>query len=541
MRTWIVIATLAVTGCASVVEKEAKRDFSSNEVAVKNIVRDAEVRKQAPVLHMNGAWLGGKAVQISQKEKELPPVFPKSWTLAFPDRVSLNAVAERITKVTGVPVRIAPDVFTRAAGATAASSSQPAAGAQAPQPVAGSMVGGTASDSMQGMDLQINYTGSLNGLLDIVTARAGISWSFHDSAIHIFRYETRTFVLNSVPGSSSLSASVGGGGSSGGSGGGGGIGGGSGGGSGGGGSGQSTSMESSSLSIWSATEATVKTMLSQGGKVIATPATGTITVTDTPDIVQRVASMIERENKRMSRQIRLQVQVYSVVSDQITEQGINWNALLATLAGDYKLGFTSAANVVSTGAGAITSNILKRDVSVDIVLKALNTFGKASFVTTANKMALNNRPTTLDVALDTDYVKSSQTTQTINVGTTQSLTPGTVSTGFTINLLPHVIENDSIFLQFALRLAELEDLKPVQSGNSMIQLPTVSRRNTLDQVALRNGETLVLTGLERILSKTNNSGTIPSAGLLLGGTDKAQVRKEALVVMITPVIVEGGI
>lgn len=68
----------------------------------------------------------------------------------------------------------------------------------------------------------------------------------------------------------------------------------------------------SRLSVYTSIEEAIKVMLSPYGKVLASPATGSITVVDTPDSLDRIATYIDRENKSLSRQIAINVTVLSV-------------------------------------------------------------------------------------------------------------------------------------------------------------------------------------------------------------------------------------
>src|SRR3546814_13353771 len=77
---------------------------------------------------------------------------------------------------------------------------------------------------------------------------------------------------------------------------------------------------------------TVKSMLTPGaGRSAISPSTGTITVTDRPEVIERIASYLEDENKRITRQVLLTVKVLSVTVSDSDSVGINWNMVYNSL------------------------------------------------------------------------------------------------------------------------------------------------------------------------------------------------------------------
>lgn len=546
MLSVVLSAILALSGC-STVQNYSKKIGSNDDLyadvdnKVNQTLDKSRPVKQAPALHMPGPYLGARTVPLAN-QKTLPEVFYRSVTMIFPDRVGLNAIAERITRVTGVPTRVNPDVLGRQQGSTAiASSSSPAAaspfGGAASAPTSGSLLNTGSNDNNQNMEMALNYTGSFSGLLDIIAARANISWKYENNSIYFYRYETRTFVLRAIPGSSALTASVSGDNISGVSGGGGGASGGAGG---GGGSSQNTSVKSD-LSVWTSVESAIKSMQSGGGRLAMSMATGSITVTDTPEIIGRVAKLIEHENGRLGRQVNIKVQIFSVAKNDSSEYGINWNAVFANLSKTTKVTFASpSTSAISAAAGTLGIKILGQETNTDLMLKALSTQGDAALVTSAEVTTLNNQPVPINVTNQTSYLQAVTNIATANVGSSTSLQPGMVTTGFSMNLLPHVIDNDAVLLQYALDLSELENMNSITSGSSTIQTPEVSSRKFLQRVALRNGETLMLTGFERTNGTHNKNGLI-NAIPFFGGISKTAMAKESVVILITPFLVEGAI
>jgi type II secretory pathway component GspD/PulD (secretin) len=116
---------------------------------------------------------------------------------------------------------------------------------------------------------------------------------------------------------------------------------------------------------------------------------------------------------------------------------------------------------------------------------------------------------------------------------------GSVTTGFVLNLMPSVTDRNAMVLTVGLDLSELRALPIFGTAPNQIQLPEVASTQFIQRVALRTGETLVLSGFEQVNSqsgqRTLDCGMSPG----LGGSFAGSTRKDSLVFLITPVMVEG--
>lgn len=289
----------------------------------------------------------------------------------------------------------------------------------------------------------------------------------------------------------------------------------------------------SRLSIYSSIENTVKAMLSAYGKVVTSPATGSITVVDTPDSLDRVAAYIDNENKAMSRQVVINVTVLSVNLSNADDYGINWNLVYKNLNQQY--GITSALPVSvddnSFFAGVVGNS---KFAGTTAVINALSKQGKVRRQTTASVITLNNQPVPVQVAKQTSYLQSSQTTVVSQVGTTTTLVPGSVTSGFNMSILPHVLTNGTVLLQFSTDISSLRRIREVQSGTSKIESPEIDTRNFLQRVSMKSNETLIISGFEQTDDNLDRQGVGDARNYALGGGYKAGTTKESIVILITP-------
>lgn len=561
---------LLLGGCSPLAERiDSNADEAESKTSglMKNVGRAAPgavVATSPLVTHDSGIWLGKNVIKLS--EPPLPPIFYQPATF---DRsiASLSELAERLTLRSGIPSRvnadaqaISADAFRR--GGRSAPAIKPPSGMpplSLPPGAPGMPGDASVGDGARGASatpravfqvdpagggVRITYAnGSFKGLLDTAAARFGVSWKYADGVIQFFHTQARTFQISAVPGDSTFTASVTSGAASTGGVSGGGSGGGSSGGSGGSAVSASNSQNTgvaSKLSVYTGIESAIKVMLSPHGKVLASPATGAITVVDTPDSLDRIATYIDNENKALSRQIVINVTVLSVSLNRGDEYGIDWNLVYNGL--DRRFGIKNTFANSSTNAVGFSAAIMgnSKFSGSEVMMKALSDQGKVRRQTTASVVTLNNQPVPVQVARQTTYLQSSQTSIVAQVGTTSSLIPGVVTSGFNMSILPHVLTNGTVMLQFSIDISTLRGIRTITSNNNRIESPELDTRNFLQRVSMKSSETLVISGFEQTDENVDNRGVGSPKNILLGGGLKANSNKEVIVILITPVAVAGA-
>lgn len=562
MKAALALLALLLAGCTGLLQSVSDAAHRDAEQSGKLLTsaREGNIRTHTidDVVVDNGIWLSGRTVKLAQTAG-LPPVF--SQPVTFDRQVaSLQEFSERITRLTQVPAKVSADAVTASAraltgvggGATAGLGKAGGSVNLPPLPPGRGAAAAAANEGFMPSSVRILYrSGDLKGLLDTACARFGVSWKYTDGAIDFYFTDTRTFQVSAVPGDSSVNANVvseaSNNGGTQGSGLAGSI---SGGGAGGSGSGTSNGVSSnntsttavnSQLSIFGSLDSAIKAMLSPYGHVVSAPATGSISVTDTPDVLDRVARFMEEQNRVMSRQILINVTVLSVTLSADDSYGINWGAVYQALGSRFSLtsAFTSGLTSATTlGAQVISPN--SRANGTAALISALSQQGAVRRKTSASVTTLNNQPVPIQVATQQGYLASISTTNTANVGSQTSLTPGTVTTGFNMTLLPHMLDDGTVLMQFYTNLSVLDALQTVTSGGSnplQIQTPEIDTRNFLQRVAMKSGETLVISGYEGAADNSTQQGVGKPSNILLGGGYDARRSREVIVILITPLTV----
>lgn len=504
-------------------------------------------------------WLSGNTLKLAD-HKSVPPVLLAPAT--FDGSVdSLDAFADRLNRMTHIPVKVTAGA--RGAAAQAAGGVAPATAGgvpplpggmpQGPLPTAALARGAVAPDSVP---VRIVYPrGDLRGLLDVAAARFGVSWKFEDGAIEFFQTETRVFQVTSIPGDSKLDTTMVSGADNAGGASGNGSGGGTGGGSGSGtagGTGASPTVSSDNstsigmtaqLAVYSGLQAAIKAMLSPAGSVLASPGTGSISVTDTPDVLDRVGEFMKQQNRVLSRQVLVNVSVLSVTLSADDSYGIDWGAVYQALGTKFGITNLFSSLVPGTNATQFSATVISpssRASSTTAMISALSQQGTVRRKTTASVTTLNDQPVPVQVATQQGYLAQVSTTTTLNVGTQTSLVPGTVTTGFNLTLLPHILDDGTVMMQFYTNLSALESLDTFTSGGQSIQLPTVDTRNFLQRISIKSGQTLVISGYEGIADQTSRQGVGTPANYAFGGGLSATHSREIIVILITPITMNGA-
>jgi type IVB pilus formation R64 PilN family outer membrane protein len=537
----LALVSSVLAGCTTPlvyeVEKEAKnltKDNQANMDAIRGYEKAPLVSKSPEVFAV------GKSFTL--KNDIVPESLRRTVTINR-EIDTPGTLIDRISSLSGYPVYVVRTLTPSAAGGASAqggANSEPVN--LLANPFAGSTpTGGAATGMMMGQSAAstfqpytLTYTGSVMGLLDTLTSRFGYYWKYKDGRIVLFETETRVFEMAALPGDTVTSSQVGvenGSTSSSGA------------------NGASTAAATSSkqttqinntLQLWTNIEANVKAMLSRRGILSAAPSSGNITVTDVPENLGRIAEYLEAENRSLSRQVALNIKVVTVEFNDTDSYGINWTAVRSTLKNKYNLSFASNKSLSSSVPNMTVDIISGNWAGSSALVSAISEKHKITNVTNYSSVTLNNQPVPVNIGTQRSYLAKVETTTDSNGNASVSLTPGSVQYGTNMNVMPRVLNDGSVLMQFAMDLTDMiGDFKTFGPAGNQIQLPEISNKTILQRASLRSGETLVLAGFESTKSSTDRAG-IGSADLpYLGGSLAGGKRRESMVILVQPVLLEA--
>ena len=530
--------------------------------------RRAAEQAARPVLRRaRRPWVGSVTVPMGSGER-LPSIFTEPARLNFDDaasggKVSLRTMADRITTVTGMPVRLKADVF--AAGEASARQSTPVALPSPTLPTlptpSGRGTGGaegvalTTLPAAAARDTSVNavamrWSGSLEGYLDLVTDQLSLSWEYRDGVVVIERFRTEFFEiaalesetdyhlgLSGADQANATSSGNGGGGTN------------------------STASSSNEVSehgksnVIGSILATVGQIIKDvpGSSVVRSDGSGRIAVTTTKETLSKVRDFMRVENESLLRQAQVQFDVYSVTRNESDERGIEWNAVLSALGGAYTGSFGAPTTLASATAANIGFSILTPTQSgvatpatrhfggSTALLKLLSEYGVSTQHREVSLLALNRTWDRKSSLGGRAYVSATipGAASTTGVGA-PGLVTSTVTTGDRYLAQPFILDNDTVVLKFGIGLSSLVNLVNFTSGTGSaqqtVQTPETTAINDQSTVALKAGQILVITGLSRLVSSDDRRTLTDGAPIGLGGSKTQSRLREEFVIFVRPTI-----
>ena len=86
---------------------------------------------------------------------------------------------------------------------------------------------------------------------------------------------------------------------------------------------------------------------------------------------------------------------------------------------------------------------------------------------------------------------------------------------------------------------EDENTSSGDKETTIVQLPKMQMRGFMQEIAMRSGSTLVLTGFEKVQDMTNTAGIGKPKMSLLGGQAYNSNTRDVLVILLTPEVLES--
>ena len=464
-------------------------------------------------------WLGDASEIEYEGDKPLPNYLETAdgVTLVSNRPITLYEIGNMISQITSIKTRFAPQL--EGAAKAAADRNAPSV----------NKVGSKWSDTSR---MLVSYKGSLSGLLDEVCSYFGVWWKYENGEIYIYKYTTKTFTLYTLPTSPSMTASV----SS----------------STGGGS---ISNGLSGIDLWENIVSAVKSMLGSGSNLVTDPMNGTLTITATPTEIKKVAKFVHEQNVRLSRQVAISVKVFEVAITEERGFGLDLDAAfkdrLYDKDGNRLPGIGHGVSIDALGTpegladsnGSLSMKIISGDISVDAAIQALAKQGTTSLVTSGTVTTMNNKPAPIQVVQKQNYVSEITKTNSGSSGDNYDISVETdeLETGFTLDVLPRIMEHGRLMMLFSLSLSNLVgmDIQPVGEDGQYVQNPNTTERGFSQEISLKSGETLILSGYETVQNSLTKEGVGAINNTILGGIQQHKKVRTVLVIMLTPVVVES--
>ena len=535
------------------------RDF--NDKAAKQQVQGEVFRKASQ------PWIGAKAIPVREGER-LPDAFYEkiifnhseidaSWTL--------DVFANRLSRMTKMPVRIAPDCHTSLREKKELQDStdlavevdeilpendvSPVVNETETEPVkqksATKSVVRLAENAQQKIMFSpalLKWNGSLKGFLTHVADRLDLNWTYQDGGIYFSRYVVESFEVAQFPFDSTYRISSGAAAS--------------------GGRGAAAAKtgtqatptmemkfsEEGNMVYFNSTIKILRSMIASapGSELYVSDATGKVVVKSSRVILSQIRDFLRAENSSMLRQVVIQVDIYSINTNDSNQFAVNWSSVYQKLFSGLNGNLVMQKTAVDVSDVSMASFQLSKGSSIPatVVIESLRSQG----------FSVQHRPVSL-IAMNRQWARKSRLAVTNYLAETTPAQGGGLSgagvgvpglkqsslvVGDQLAMMPFILENNTVLLKFGFSLSDLVSLEKVETGSGetrqSLQTPVTTSVSDQFTVAIKPGELMAITGL----SKNNTSGKRNTLGdgapLFFGGSEKNSSDKEQLLVLMRVVL-----
>jgi type IVB pilus formation R64 PilN family outer membrane protein len=396
----------------------------------------------------------------------------------------------------------------------------------------------------------LEYTGTRHGLFATLATRFGVSERFKDGTEEFFRNITKTYVIpafdDQTSNTSAITAVTGGGGSGNSSSGmGGGMSSGSGMGMGSGmGSGNSSGSGSQSQGMTGVWEQ-IKTdrlahlqeaaeIAGNGADVLLDPGLGTLTVSGTPDQITGIDEWYDGLKTMLTKQVAITVRVWALKFDRESNYGVSPQVAAKQFSKYFVASATPAAipliqsqsTPFSFGAQIVKGKMTGTDLSV----QALQSLNNATELDERGVVTTNGVPAPFQHGTNTTYVQYAASYLATNAGSSSSQSPGVVMSGFEGSVTPRISDDQIVLnLHFLIQTVLSIDLA---NGTTGMGLPKTSGTTLTDNIVLKNGEMLVLSGYSGDSTSRQMNGVGSPYNWLFGGGGDADTIKNRILITV---------
>ena len=328
-----------------------------------------------------------------------------------------------------------------------------------------------------------------------------------------------------------------------------------------GGTGQTTNIGSNGSAGGTATEIKFPWQTARGagdtatevsalvGKTRVVPNAGqnSVLVLATPEIQQAMMDIIEKLDKP-GRQVMISAVLAEVVLGDQFAFGLKFGKR-----GDIQP-LTGANAIVINGQGTtpiyegsrtgdfigdLTSSVLSFGVDASVILQALEEQTQVRILQQPRVFTSDNQEAKFFDGADVPFQTGSTTGGTTGGGTTSSFDQ--IAVGIGLNVRPRITKDLNVAMQIEILLSNVDTTTRtvVTPGNN----PTIQRRQTNTSVVIKNGQTIVISGIRKetenkVKTKVPLLGDVPVLDWVFSSTEKVSAATE-LVLFVTPIVVEN--
>ncbi len=294
----------------------------------------------------------------------------------------------------------------------------------------------------------------------------------------------------------------------------------------------------------------VQSMLSEKGTTVSDRETNSLLIVDKVSNVESIQSYLEEIDVPTVKQVRIQTRFVEISEDLTHSLGIDWSANDLSGSPQSRASFTDDGNVDATNiprASGFELGLIDNaagDFSISSRLNALESESALDLISSPSLVTRNQQEAVLEILNQISFLEGCQVTQNEGGGSQATPQIGSVEDGITMSVTPLIGASDIVQLRIkpVLKLVDFSSrVGSVSTACGPIEFPEVDRRTANLNVALKDGQTLVLGGLSR--SEESPSYTrvpylsqIPLMGYLFQSRTEESEQKEINIFVTVDII-----
>jgi len=288
---------------------------------------------------------------------------------------------------------------------------------------------------------------------------------------------------------------------------------------------------------------------------------GLITVTGTPEQLDRVEKYLDDIKKRLDKEVLIDVSIISVILDKSHTSGIDWtqfamavnkptSAISGTLDGTsngINVGRFNASgdrvfHLAWNNAFNFTNTI---SFTMNGLLNFLKTQGYSKVVSNPKILTLNNQQALITIGDNVNYrIPETSPANTGGTITTTSYTNASIFVGILLNIMPQISDSNEIMLRINPSISSFKYAEDNQKQTQPREIaPDTTEKKLSTVVRVKNGDTIILGGLIGKSSDIAKNGIVGLKSIpILGNLFKSESltnRVSELIFVITPRIVNA--
>ncbi|ATC60179.1 hypothetical protein [Vibrio anguillarum] len=281
-------------------------------------------------------------------------------------------------------------------------------------------------------------------------------------------------------------------------------------------------------------------------------ATSTITVRDTPAVLDEMAKIVTERNNLFRTNVYLEIDIIEVKLTNEGQQALDISTVIQDL-GSVALKTGIAAGTGAAQIGRATTSLPTNIIGLEItkgkakgstmLMEALSAYGAVSSRTMPRQTLQPNTAAKLADFENVYFIEERAANTTANVGTELSIKQDNLDVGFSLYVMPTIFDND-VTIRMATNISSLIELTrngdtttgdngDKESTSTYVESPRTSKKDFFSKFTVPAGDTIVLSGLSREIKSLRRGKGMTE---LLAQSEFGKSEKIETIITVTPYI-----